>query len=233
MSLHIFCKLNSCGHLVHNTCIQYDGANGPMNWFTCPVCRCYSNFLIPKESNLMKYSGNKAEEMETDKQTNPWHCISPNFNLKNLIEPLLEDPDDFLPQNLDKMCEDFLNRGQDGNIIQAGKNETPEEIRRRLLTDKDTEIFVINRLREILEVELSKEDSYSKVPIRSIINMFSIFHDGSKHKELLLDILDSFSSSNQKSNSNRLLLYDPLTILLFFTFNLYPPPKGKYTMIKF
>ena len=81
--------------------------------------------------------------METDKQTNPWHCISPNFNLRNLIEPLLEDPDDFLPQNLDKMCEDFLNRGQDGNIIQAGKNETPEEIRRRLLTDKDTEIFVI------------------------------------------------------------------------------------------
>ena len=192
-----------------------------MNWFTCPVCRCYSNFLIPKESNLMKYTENKPEEMETDLQTRK------NVNLRDMIEPLLEDPDDFLPQNLDKMCEDFLNRGQ-GNIIQAGKSETPEEIRRRLLTDKDTEISVINRLREILEVELSKEDSYSKVPIKSIINMFSIFHDGSKHKELLLDILDSFSSSNQKSNSNRLLLYDPLTILLFFTFNLYPPPKGKY-----
>ena len=195
-----------------------------MSWFTCPVCRCYSNFLIPKESNLMKYTGNKPEEMETDKQTR-------NVNLRSLIEPLLEDPDDFLPQNLDKMCEDFLNRGLNaGNIIQAGKNETPEEIRRRLLTDKDTEVFVINRLREILEVELSKEDSYSKVPVKSIISMFSKFHDGSKHKELLLDILDSFSSSNQKSNSNRLLLYDPLTILLFFTFNLYPPPKGKFTI---
>ena len=190
-----------------------------MNWFTCPVCRCYSNFLIPKESNLMKYTGNRPEEMETD--------TKPEVNLRDLIEPLLEDPDDFLPQNLDKMCEEFLNRGQ-GNIIQAGKSETPEEIRMRLLTDNDAEIFVINRLREILEVELSKEDSYSKVPIKSIINMFSIFHDGSKHKEHLLEILDSFSSSNQKSsNSNRLLLYDPLTILLFFTFNLYPPPKGK------
>ena len=47
----------------------------------------------------MKYAGNRPEEMETD-----FHR-KPEVNLRDLIEPLLEDPDDFLPQNLDKMCE--------------------------------------------------------------------------------------------------------------------------------
>jgi len=145
------------------------------------------------------------------------------------------------------------------SLIQAGRNETPEEIRSRFLRmvspssqryaplspeDQDLkqqstsmEVKVINTLRELVQIELFKEEftglrgPYCRLPLTSLLHLFKKGQNGTNYKSALTSLFSIFATGEETEDLDLILMCDPLTLLLFYSFHPFPAPKKVFTQI--
>ena len=100
------------------------------------------------------------------------------------------------------------------------------------------EVNVVNIIREQIETELVKEEfhenhfrtSYAKLPLLAIIqHLKSEAHSSTQYATILTDMVKLFNGKETEELNaiNPILMADPLTLLISYTINLYPTPKGK------